>query len=86
MARMKNELFHFLVSRNIFKNYYQTGTASEKTEQRRSERNQSRLVWLASGQRTDPQTGIKRQVGKGSYRRSEHGELKFSRHGRADLT
>lgn len=82
MARVPNELFHFLVSRGIFKNYLQSSRASEKTEQRRQERNRNRLVWLASGQRTDPQTGLKRQIGKGSYQRSIHGELKFSRHGR----
>jgi len=84
MARMNNELFHYLTSRNIFKNYFQTNKASERTEQRRQERNRDRLVWLASGQRTDPQTGLKRQVGKGSYQRSIHGELKFSRQGRID--
>jgi len=84
MARVPNELFHFLISRNIFKNYFPSSRASEKTENRRIERNRDRLVWLAKGQRTDPQTGEKRQVGKGSYRRSEHGELRFSRHGRMD--
>jgi len=84
MARMDNQLFHYLTSRGIFKNYFQSDKASERTEQRRQERNRDRLVWLASGQRTDPQTGLKRQIGRGSYQRSIHGELKFSRHGRID--
>jgi hypothetical protein len=79
MARMDKELFHFLVSRNIFKNYYRSEKASEKTEQRRVERNRGILVWLASGQRTDPATGLKRQIGKGTYIRSLHGRLKHDR-------
>ena len=82
MARMDNELFSYLRSRGIFKGYEPTGAASERTEKRRQERNRNRLVWLAKGQRTDPQTGIKRQVGRGSYKRSVHGELKYSRQGR----
>lgn len=82
MARMDRELFGYLVSRNIFKGWHQTDRCSEKTEQRRMERNRNLLVWLASGQRVDPQTGLKRQIGRGTYQRSVHGELKFSRHGR----
>jgi len=84
MARVKNELFHYLVRSGIFKGWHQSSKASEKTEQRRQERNRNRLVWLALGQRTDPNTGLKIQTGRGSYQRSVHGELKFSRHGRID--
>jgi len=79
MARMNNELFNYLVRSRVFKNYYQSDKASEKTEQRRIERNRGILVWLAAGQRTDPATGLKRQIGKGTYIRKLHGRLKHDR-------
>jgi hypothetical protein len=79
MARVKNELFHFLVSRRIFKGWYTTNKASKATEQRKMERNRNRLVWLALGQSTDPQTGLKRQIGKGTYIRKLHGRLKWDK-------
>lgn len=76
MARISNSLFNFLKSAGIFKGWSQTGRASEATELRRAARNRARLVWLAYGLRTDPSTGIKRQIGKGTYIRSQHGNLK----------
>lgn len=79
MARINNELFHFLTSRNIFKNYFNSDRCSEKTEQRRIERNRGILVWLASGQRKDSITGMTKQIGRGTYIRSLHGRLKYSK-------
>ena len=79
MARIKNELFHYLTTRGIFKGWHPSNKASEKTEQRRIERNRYRLVWLAKGQKKDPATGLKTQIGKGTYVRSLHGRLKFSK-------
>lgn len=76
MARMNNELFHFLVSRNIFKNYIPTDKCSEKTEQRRKERNRSRLAWIAKGFRTNPITKLQEIFGNGTYIRNKHGMLK----------
>lgn len=49
MARVPNELFHFLTSRNIFKGYSPTNVASEATENRRKERQRGALVWLSKG-------------------------------------
>jgi len=73
---MKNDLFHFLTSRNIFKNNLPTDKASEKTERRRFERNRGRLIWLALGYRTNPQTKQGERMGKGTYVRALHGKLK----------
>jgi len=80
MARLSNELFHYLTSREIFKGWHPSNKASEKTEQRRVERNRYRLIWLAKGQRKDSTTGLSQQIGKGTYIRKLHGELKYSRH------
>lgn len=79
MARVPNELFHFLTSRNIFKGYSPTNVASEATENRRKERQRGTLVWLSKGWRTLPDTGLKRVIGKGTYIRSLHGRLKHDR-------
>ena len=76
MARMNNELFHFLVSRNIFKNYYQTHRCSEKTEQRRFERNRGVMLWISIDMSKSPETGLRKNTGRGTYIRSLHGELK----------
>lgn len=76
MTRMNNELFHFLVSRNIFKGNVMTDKASEKTEQRRMERNRGVLVWLSKGFRKDSITGLTYRIGKGTYIRNKHGMLK----------
>jgi hypothetical protein len=76
MARMNNELFHFLVSRNIFKNYLQSLKCSEKTEQRRKERHRQRLVWLSKGFKKDSITGLTHIFGKGTYIKNKHGMLK----------
>ena len=73
---MKNELFHYLTSRGIFKNNLPTGRASEATEQRRMERNRGILVWLALGYRTNPLTKSRERMGKGTYIRAQHGKLK----------
>jgi hypothetical protein len=80
MAKMNNELFHYLTSRDIFKGWHPSSKASEKTEQRRAERNRYRLVWLAKGQKKDSVTGLSLQVGKGTYIKKLHGNLRFSRH------
>lgn len=76
MARMNNELFHFLRSRNIFKGWEPSAIASEKTEQRRIERNRARLVWVAKGFRTNPISKLKEIFGNGTYMRNKHGMLK----------
>ena len=76
MARVNNELFHFLLSRNIFKGNAQTGKSSEKTEQKWIEKNRDRLVWLSKGWRTDAITKLTHRTGSGTYIRSKHGELK----------
>ncbi len=73
---MKNELFHYLTSRGIFKNNLPTGRASEKTEQRRFERSRGRLVWLALGYRTNPVSKLRERLGRGTYVRNLHGKLK----------
>jgi len=73
---MKNELFHFLTSRKIFKNNMPTENASVRTEQRRQERNRGRLVWMALGFRTNPLTKNTERIGKGTYIRNLHGKLK----------
>jgi len=73
---MKNDLFHYLTSRNIFKNNMPTEKASEKTEQRRAERNVGRLIWLALAYRTHPNTKVKERFGRGTYTRALHGNLK----------
>lgn len=73
---MKNELFHYLTSRGIFKNNLPTDKASEATEMRRMERSRGILVWLALGYRTNPLTKAKERIGKGTYIRAQHGNLK----------
>jgi hypothetical protein len=79
MARVPNELFHYLTSRGIFKNYFQTNRASEATEKRRFERNRGVMVWLSTGRRTNTMTGISVKIGKGTYIRKLHGRLKHDR-------
>ena len=76
MARMNNELFHYLRSRNIFKGWEPTETSSEKTENRRREKNRGRLVWVAKGFRTNPLSKLKEVFGNGTYMRNKHGMLK----------
>lgn len=73
---MKNELFHYLTSRGIFKNNLPTNRASEKTELRRMERSVGILMWLALGYRTNPLTKNRERIGKGTYIRAQHGKLK----------
>lgn len=73
---MKNDLFHYLTSRGIFKNNLPTDKASEATEARRMERNRGRLIWLALGFRTNPLTKTRERIGKGTYIRAQHGNLK----------
>ena len=72
---MKNELFHYLTSRGIFKNNLPTENASVATEERRMERNRGRLVWLALGYRTNPVSKLRERIGKGTYIRAQHGKL-----------
>jgi len=79
MSRMKNDLFRYLTSSGISKGWHPSDRASEKTEQRRIEKNRARLVWLSTGKRTDKQSGITKQIGKGTYIRKLHGRLKFDR-------
>jgi hypothetical protein len=76
---MKNELFHYLTSRGIFKGNSPTLKASEKTEQRRMERNRGRLIWLALGYLTDPVTKLRKKIGRGTYVIAKHGLIN-SRH------
>ena len=73
---MKNDLFHYLTSRNIFKGWYRTNKASEKTEQRRAERHRGVIKWLSVGQRINPQTQLKERFGRGTYIAAKHGQLK----------
>jgi hypothetical protein len=79
MARVKNELFHYLTSRGIFKGWHPTGKASEKTEKKKIERNRGILVWLSSGRRINLDTGLSRKIGKGTYIRKLHGRLNFGK-------
>ncbi len=73
---MKNDLFHYLTSRGIFKNNLPTDKASEATEARRMERNRGRLIWLALGFHTNPITKTRERIGRGTYIRAQHGNLK----------
>jgi len=67
---MKNELFNFLTSRAIFKDnsrYTIDGsriTASEKTEERRMERNRGRIIWASKNIALGD-----RKANMGTYRR-----------------
>jgi hypothetical protein len=76
---MENNLFHYLTSRGIFKNWMESNRTAEKTERRSRERHRGILVWLALGRRKDPDTGKTIQSGKGTYIRAKHGRLRFDK-------
>ena len=74
---MKNELFNYLSRIGVFKGNPITHRASKKTEQRRFERNRGQLIWISIDMSRNPETGLIRNKGKGTYIRKLHGRLKW---------
>ena len=66
--RMDRQLFNWLRQANIFKDWQRSGNCSEKTEQRRLERDRSVMLWHSKGHSTDPITKTAITTGRGTFR------------------
>jgi len=76
MCRLKNETFAMLQNSGIFKANFRTGKCSEKTSQRRFERDRSRMAWISVDTTPLSHTGLRRGRVQGTYERAKHGVLR----------